>query len=442
MVFAQIHAEILSVHGVFMRVAYVCRALSDDRSGGSGAEVHSLACTVAREGHEVYLVSEGPAGGRAARGGPVHLPVAAPRAGHRYAAEPLQYADRVYDALRALHLTEPLERIEFSDASEGFTVVRARRLLGEFAGVRMVVAPRPGGTAGDPAPSLTAALRRHAEEYCRLYAGAPHEPPEGSPPELVSVVIPVYDQGGYLPAAIESAWRCGYRPLEVLVVDDGSTDPATVAALADRPDCTVLRLPHRGLPAARNAGIARARGRYIVPLDADDLLSPGFVAPAVAALRRHPDLGGVAGNVHNFGLLDHVAVPVGYVPDVSLVVNTFARATAVFRAAALTAVGGYDESLPAYEDWDLYLRLYKAGHDVECAPLIGQRYRRHADSMTFRLTDAERVALVQRLLRGHADLVTAGQPPPLLLTLVDLWKSRYEPSASVAWRDGYVEVST
>src|SRR5438067_5552862 len=115
-----------------MRGVYVCRALSEDRLTGSGAEIYSLACAAARGGHEVYLVSETLAGYRTVPRGPVHVPVAPPRQGHRYLAEPLAYADRVYDTLRALHLTGPLDRIEFVDTSgEGFTVIRAKRLLGE-----------------------------------------------------------------------------------------------------------------------------------------------------------------------------------------------------------------------------------------------------------------------------------------------------------------------
>jgi glycosyltransferase involved in cell wall biosynthesis len=248
------------------------------------------------------------------------------------------------------------------------------------------------------------------------------------------VVIPVRDQGRYLADAVESARRCGYRPIEIIVVDDGSTEPQTLAVLDDLPDVTVLRQPHRGLPAARNAGIAAAKGLYLVPLDADDLLPAGFVGPAVAALRRHPELGCVGGDVRNFGLLDQVSTPVGYVPDVSLVVNTFGRATAVFRAAAVRSVGGYDPALPAYEDWDLYLRLHKAGYGIECAPIVGQLYRRHEESMTFQQSEQTRIALTQHLLRKHADLLSTESVLPLLLTLVDLWKSRYEPSASVAWR--------
>src|SRR6185503_18598628 len=114
--------------------------------------------------------------------------------------------------------------------------------------------------------------------------------------------------------------------LEVVVVDDGSTDPATIAAFDALTEVTKIRQANAGLAAARNAGLARCRGRYVVPLDADDLLPPAFVGAAVGAMRRDPGLRAVTGYLRYFELLDLVQVPLGHVPGLSLVVNTHARA--------------------------------------------------------------------------------------------------------------------
>jgi len=572
-----------------VRIGYACRDLATDRLTGSGAEVYSLACATAAAGHEVFLICAELAEYRREPCGPVHVPLAPPRPGYRYLTGSLEYADRVYDTVRALDL-DVLEAVD--TAGEAYTVVRAKRLLGEFSAAHIVVAAHPWSRspAGEPPASLAQAVDRHLEEYCRRHADEvvtgravvaggelPPEPPAagaGSPntvwflgepgPELdtvraalsgpdapkvvvstlaaadlaappargarvvlpcrcapatawlafalglrvigfagstaedavlagggalvpagdpaalravlavdmpipvfaqppaqalpsppparhapsarlapssvdgplATVVIPIRDQGRFLGEAVASARSCGYAPLEIVVVDDGSTELETLAVIDALTDVRVVRQRNRGLPAARNAGIAVARGEYVVPLDADDLLPAGFLTAGALALQRFPELGCVGGTVHNFGLLDQVGSPVGYVPDVSLVVNTFGRATAVFRTAAVRAVGGYDETLPAYEDWDLYLRLHKAGYGVECAPVPAQRYRRHAESMTFRQNAADRLALTQRLLRTHADLLRDGGALPLLLTLVQLWKSGYEPSASVGLRHG------
>ncbi len=247
---------------------------------------------------------------------------------------------------------------------------------------------------------------------------------------LVSVVIPLFNQGRYLNEAVASARGAGHPALEIVVVDDGSTEPATIAAF-DRLDGVVkVRQGNAGLSAARNAGIRASRGRYLVPLDADDMLPPGFLPAAVTALESHPDLGYLVGYLRYIGLLDHIQAPLGYAGPVSLVVNTHARATGVYRREALAAVGGYDEELPACEDWDLHIRLHKAGYASDVLPVPGQVYRRHEESMTFSQTNDLRQELLQLLLRKHSDLVT-GEPLPLLLTLAHLWKTGYEPSASV-----------
>ncbi|MCT9930237.1 glycosyltransferase [Planotetraspora sp. A-T 1434] len=262
----------------------------------------------------------------------------------------------------------------------------------------------------------------------RPVAAAPARRAPGCP---VTVVIPLHDQGRYVRDAVESVRRSDHPDVEILVVDDGSTDPETIRAFDSLHGVTKVRQANAGLPAARNAGVEKAAGRYIVPLDADDLLPSGFIGSAVRAMERHPDLGYVAGYLRYFGLLEFTHVPVGHVPGLSLVLNTHPRATGMFRRDALLEVGGYDAALPAYEDWDLYIRLHKAGYDSDILPIEGQLYRRHAESMTFSTSNGLRLELLQHLLRKHADLLSPDRSLPLVLTLAHLWKTGYEPSASV-----------
>ena len=310
-----------------------------------------------------------------------------------------------------------------------------------------VVAPK-GSTAADVverhgggivvAPDDPAALAEALFEDVPTCTGkrqAPHFPRVEAvttpvEPGLVSVVIPLFDQGRFLAGALASVRAAGYGDVEIVVVDDGSTDPGTIAAFDALSGVVKVRQPNAGLSAARNAGIAASHGSYIVPLDADDELPPGFLGPAVTALARHPELSYVVGHLRYTGLLDHVQAPLGHAGDVSVVVNTHGRATGVFRREALQAVGGYDENLPAYEDWDLYLRLARAGFEGDVAPVVGQRYRRHAGSMTFGHTGDDRRELTQALLKKHAADLPPDRSLPLLLTLAELWKSGYEPSAS------------
>jgi glycosyltransferase involved in cell wall biosynthesis len=277
------------------------------------------------------------------------------------------------------------------------------------------------------------ARARAAERLAAAYASipAPPRPTAGAARDLVSVVIPVFDQGRYLASAVDSVRRGGPENLDIVVVDDGSTDPETVAAVGMLSGVTAIRQAHRGLSAARNAGIERARGRSVLVLDADDMIRPGFLPAAVDALRRRDELGFVGGYVRYFGLLDLVYVPAGPVDGVNLVLHTHLKSMVLYRADALRDVGGYDENLPAFEDWEIQLRLMRAGYDSDVLPLEGQLYRRHAESMSFRVSNGMRTELVQYLVRKHGQAMSTPQLIGLVQQLVDLWKSGYEPSTSV-----------
>src|SRR5207247_5323291 len=127
-----------------------------------------------------------------------------------------------------------------------------------------------------------------------LGAGAREAGPDGgdlvSAPR-VSVVIPVFDAGDQLARALESVARQTYRDFEVVVVDDGSTDRRTLAILeaaAREPGVTVHRTENGGPARARNVAIERARGAYVLPLDADDYLAPAFLERTASLLDADP----------------------------------------------------------------------------------------------------------------------------------------------------------
>ena len=117
----------------------------------------------------------------------------------------------------------------------------------------------------------------------------------GTPgPAKVSVVVPCYNMGRWLPQTLCNIQQFSWSDLEVIVVDDGSTDPGTVQLIEEleaspTAGLRVVRLEfNQGLSAARNAGVAAAQGEFTLCLDADDLVSPEFVSIAVRALQRHP----------------------------------------------------------------------------------------------------------------------------------------------------------
>ncbi|MCC6661327.1 MAG: glycosyltransferase [Phycisphaerales bacterium] len=240
--------------------------------------------------------------------------------------------------------------------------------------------------------------------------------PSGTPGPLVSVIIPFYNLSEYLPDAAGSVLRQTHVNTETIIVDDGSTEPGAAGALAEIErewsgrggGLRVIRQANRGLSAARNAGVAAARGRWVVPLDADDLLDPRFIESALAAVSRDPGLVLVTSWMSCFEGSPReptmAFVPVGFDRDLLHVANVASSCTALLDREALLTAGGYDESLPAFEDWDVYCAMAERGGRGAVIPefLIHNRIR--PGSMLRSLTPAERRGLHERVRAKHPGL--------------------------------------
>mgnify|MGYP003337977157 CR=1 FL=1 len=201
----------------------------------------------------------------------------------------------------------------------------------------------------------------------------------------VSVIIPCFNLGRYLEEAVVSVRRQTFHDFEIIVVDDGSTDPETSAVL-DRcvgNEATVLREPHRGLAAARNTAIASARGRYLCALDADDRLLPTFLEKTVAVLERDPAVTFVSAWLRTFGDESWEWTPERCDLPTLLSENTVLTA-AVVRAEAVEAVGRFNTGMPVQgdEDWDLWLSLVERGYRGVILPEILFEYRRRPGQMS------------------------------------------------------------
>lgn len=181
-------------------------------------------------------------------------------------------------------------------------------------------------------------------------------------PDL-TVVVPCYDQGHFLQDAVDSFDRFAGPSAELVIVDDGSTAPETVAVLAAMAigGRRVLRQPNAGLAAARNTGIAAARGRHVLLLDADNQLREGYVQEGVGRLDADERLAVVYGDAAFYGDRTGRWV-VGEFDLKRLLRANYIDACAVVRKSALVSVGGYDGGMPimGLEDWDLWLSLTEA----------------------------------------------------------------------------------
>lgn len=223
---------------------------------------------------------------------------------------------------------------------------------------------------------------------------------------LVSIVITCFNYAEFLGEAIDSALGQTYRTVEVIVVNDGSTDSTDAVATKYAHSIQYHCQENAGVSAARNAGISIARGDFVVCLDADDTLASDFVEKCVSLLQAHPEAGFVYTPLMLFGRENGVSARPQY-ELAQLKRTNFIHASALLRATVLKT-HLYEESVPEAEDWNLYLTLAEHGiHGILLdEPLLN--YRKHADrisrldSLTYR---GRRTRL--RIVRAHPDLYTS-----------------------------------
>jgi glycosyltransferase involved in cell wall biosynthesis len=199
----------------------------------------------------------------------------------------------------------------------------------------------------------------------------------------VSVIVPVYNAGAYLTEALRSVALQTHGDLEIVVVDDGSTDPRTLAALdvaARDPRTTVHRVANGGPARARNLGIERSRGAYVLPLDADDYLAPTFLEKTVALLDADPALGvaytwvGLVGRHHGTWQTGGFTVP-------ELLSRCTIHVASLYRRRVWDDVGGYDTRfVESCEDWDFWLGAATRGWPGRGVPEVLLYYRRTTTS--------------------------------------------------------------
>ncbi len=235
----------------------------------------------------------------------------------------------------------------------------------------------------------------------------------------VSIIVPAYNQGRFLRGAVESALDQRDQDVEVIVVDDGSTDETAAVAealAASDGRVRVVRQENAGVAAARNTGLRHATGRYVCFLDADDALEGGAVAAHCAVLDEDPQVAFTYGDV----LLvdeDGRRLPTSYSVgqartmlsgDIlpSLVLGGyFPPASVMVRRRVLDEVGGFGPALGGHADYDLWLRIVADGRHAVYVDVPVARYRRHPSGMSrdvehMRVT---RTAALDRLLRAHPE---------------------------------------
>lgn len=223
----------------------------------------------------------------------------------------------------------------------------------------------------------------------------------------MTVCVPHYNHGAFLPRTLESLARQTYPHLEILVIDDGSTDPASQSVFAAQreryPQFRFLTQFNSGIGATRNRGLFLAEGEYFLPMDADNVAHPELVARLVEGLRDRPELAALtcyflafADDADlEFERYRYAYRPVGGPRVLACLRNVYGDATALYRTAAFRAVGGYETDRDSsFEDWEAFVKLDQAGFGIDVLPeyLFYYRHREEGFSrVTRQYANHERV---------------------------------------------------
>lgn len=217
---------------------------------------------------------------------------------------------------------------------------------------------------------------------------APHSSDPAAPVPTLSIIVPYYNLGDYLPATLASIEAQTFKDYELIIVDDGSTDEKSIRLCDDLRSrgYTVLRKPNGGLGSARNWGVKHARAKWVLPLDADDLFDPRMFEILVEAKRRNPHLASISPMFRSFIESPDKPisgfVPLGFDRDLLMHHNIVGPGGgSLVERDAILAVGGYDEWLTSYEDWDMWCRLAEAGYRGTTIPAFLLHYRLRPGSL-------------------------------------------------------------
>jgi GT2 family glycosyltransferase len=251
----------------------------------------------------------------------------------------------------------------------------------------------------------------------------------------VSVVIPVHNGETYLEQAVESVLAQTHRDLELLIVDDGSTD-ATASIIrhyaATDPRVRCLTQQNRGVAAAGNRGLEEARFAWAARLDADDVFLPGKLERQIAFLARYPDAR-IVGTLACF--INHAGKPLGLVgtegpftpAEYDRLVRGnrpvyFVNSSTLMHRETVLAAGGYRDAFAPAEDVDLWIRMQERGHLMLKVPEPLLLYRLHGASLT--MTQNQRQRLLHRWAIACGKARLEGLPEPSFGDFIEGEKGR------------------
>lgn len=220
---------------------------------------------------------------------------------------------------------------------------------------------------------------------------------------LVSIIIPCYNQGQYLKEAVESVLASTYTNIEIIIVNDGSTENLDFLKNFSAEKIAIINQSNQGPSMARNNGISQAKGKYILPLDADDKIHPTYIEKAVNILENNEKTGIVYSEAEFFGEKTGVWKLNKYkFPDI--LYKNVIFCSGLFRKCDWEKVGGYKKEMEfCFEDWEFWITLIENGAEVYQIPEILFFYRKQYSSRS-KNSQKERIKMLKQIIKLHKKL--------------------------------------
>lgn len=200
----------------------------------------------------------------------------------------------------------------------------------------------------------------------------------------LTVVIPCYNHGAYLPETIQSLEKADQSLFDVIIIDDGSKDPLTLNVFEElkAKGYNIIHQKNQGLGRTRNNLFNLAQTPYVLPLDSDNKIRPEFINIAIEVLDSNPNVSVVYSDAEYFGEAKGIK-QVGEFNLQKLMLYNYIDACTVIRKSTWEKVGGYDANMPfaGIEDWDLWLRISFNGFQFQYIPKVLYDYRVRSNSM-------------------------------------------------------------
>ena len=240
----------------------------------------------------------------------------------------------------------------------------------------------------------------------------------------ISVIIPTYNRKNTLPRAVESVLNQTYKPTEIIVVDDGSTDGTADWLSANYSSLQIIQQPNKGVSSARNAGINSARGDWIALLDSDDEWLPDKLEIQVKLLQNNAELRfchtneiWIRNGVRINQMKKHQKYG-GHIFNKCLDMCRISPSSVLFHQSILADVGYFDKDLKVCEDYDLWLRITAKFPVLYIDEPLIKKYGGHADQLS-KVEDgieSHRIKVLEKLIMQQ---FTSGQKNAMLKMLIE-----------------------